>query len=223
MSEDVSATMRVGVTVILVAALVATVLNLMVMSNSLITNGTAELQSGIDAIAVKQFDNYDNKKVSGIQVKTALDLFSARDVAIIIQTKALVLETDENTALNYCGLITKDGKAPNGDTNLPDKHTPENSTSAPWSSVVSTQSEVAYSVTIGDDTSTNASVIKKKGAAYYTGNLHLSDGLVDCNFDKRNTTEKGNAAYILDSARFVSTLIKDTNGEIIGIVFIQVQ
>lgn len=222
MSEDVSATMRVGVTVILVAALVATVLNLMVMSNSLIVNGTAELQSGIDAIAVKEFDNYDNKKVSGIQVKTALDLFSARDVAIIIQTKALVLALDENSALNYCGLVTKDGKAANGDMNLPDKHTPENSTSAPWNGIVSPNSEVAYCVTIGDENS-NASVIKKQGAAYYTGYLHLSEGLVDCNFDKRNTTEKGNAAYILDSARFISTLIKDTNGEIIGIVFIQVQ
>lgn len=55
MSEDVSATMRVGITVILVAALVAVVLNLMVMSNSLLNNGQTTLQSGIDSVSAQEF------------------------------------------------------------------------------------------------------------------------------------------------------------------------
>lgn len=87
MSEDVSATMRVGITVILVAALVATVLNLMVMSNSLLTGGQTTLQSGIDSVSQQEFAAYNNSKVSGTQVNTAINLFQGRDIAIVIQTK----------------------------------------------------------------------------------------------------------------------------------------
>ena len=89
MSEDVSATMRVGITVILVAALVAVVLNLMVMSNSLLSGGQTTLQSGVDSVSQQEYAAYNNTKVSGTQVNTALSLFQGRDVAILIQTKAL--------------------------------------------------------------------------------------------------------------------------------------
>lgn len=117
MSEDVSATMRVGITVILVAALVAVVLNLMVMSNSLLNNGQTTLQSGIDSVSAQEFAVYDNTKVSGTQVATAMSLFSGRDVAIVIQTKAFrennshVGSNQAGTALNYGALLTGDGNS----------------------------------------------------------------------------------------------------------------
>lgn len=117
MSEDVSATMRVGITVILVAALVAVVLNLMVMSNSLLNNGQTTLQSGIDSVSAQEFAVYDNTKVSGTQVSTAMSLFSGRDVAIVIQTKAFRENNSHKgsnqagTALNYGALLTGDGNS----------------------------------------------------------------------------------------------------------------
>lgn len=117
MSEDVSATMRVGITVILVAALVAVVLNLMVMSNSLLNNGQTTLQSGIDSVSAQEFAVYDNTKVSGTQVSTAMSLFSGRDVAIVIQTKAFRENNSHEgsnqagTALNYGALLTGDGNS----------------------------------------------------------------------------------------------------------------
>lgn len=117
MSEDVSATMRVGITVILVAALVAVVLNLMVMSNSLLNNGQTTLQSGIDSVSAQEFAVYDNTKVSGTQVATAMSLFSGRDVAIVIQTKAFRENNSHagtnqaGTALNYGALLTGDGNS----------------------------------------------------------------------------------------------------------------
>lgn len=117
MSEDVSATMRVGITVILVAALVATVLNLMVMSNSLLSGGQTTLQSGIDSVSQQEFASYDNTKVSGTQVATALSLFQGRDVAIVIQTKAFTSNDSANNtaeagwAFNYGALLSKDGAA----------------------------------------------------------------------------------------------------------------
>lgn len=88
MSEDISSTIRVGVTVILVAALVAAVLNLMVVAQSILGNGMATLQSGVDQISLQEFENYNQTKKSGVEVKSALSLYEGRDIAILVCTKS---------------------------------------------------------------------------------------------------------------------------------------
>lgn len=223
MSEDVSATMRVGITVILVAALVATVLNLMVMSNSLLSGGQTTLQSGIDSVSTQEFASYDNTKVSGTQVSTALSLFQGRDVAIVIQTKAFAEAKDGGAtkAINYGAIMTKDGKSSNSG-NMPDKQV----YSGADSTYLTQQAKTAYIVEFSDTekgASNNTSIVRKAGAANYTGYLHNSNGLVDSSYDIIGTTELGNSAYLLSSSRFSSVLIKDPTGSIIGIFFKQLQ
>lgn len=230
MSEDVSATMRVGITVILVAALVATVLNLMVMSNSLLSGGQTTLQGGIDSVSQQEFASYDNTKVSGTQVSTALSLFQGRDVAIIIQTKALSALTSgtkptgastyENVAINYGALVTNDFSSSKAG-NMPTKV--ENISSDP--NIITAVAKTAYLVSFGDATDAGCSyaVRRNAGEPYYTAYLHNTNGLVDSSYDIIGTTELGNAAYLLSSARFSSVLIKDPTGSIIGIVFEQIQ
>ena len=220
MSEDVSATMRVGITVILVASLVATVLNLMVMSNQLITQGQASLQSGVESVAAQEFTKFDNKKLSGIEVMTALELFSSRDIAIIIQTKAMASLVGEDAALDYCALVTKDGKI-SSSSNMPDKYELKSSTSEPWNAIVTEQAPICYYVTFGEDT--NCSVQRTQEGSRYKAYLHMDGGLVDTNFNIRNTQELGNPGFVLSSGRFTSTLIEDVNGEVIGILFKQIK
>lgn len=230
MSEDVSATMRVGITVILVAALVATVLNLMVMSNSLLSGGQTTLQGGIDSVSQQEFASYDNTKVSGTQVSTALSLFQGRDVAIIIQTKALSALTSgtkptgastyENVAINYGALVTNDFSSSKAG-NMPTKV--ETISADP--NIITAVAKTAYLVSFGDATDAGCSyaVRRNAGEPYYTAYLHNTNGLVDSSYDIIGTTELGNAAYLLSSARFSSVLIKDPTGSIIGIVFEQIQ
>lgn len=221
MSEDVSATMRVGITVILVAALVATVLNLMVMSNSLLSGGQTTLQSGIDSVSTQEFASYDNTKVSGTQVSTALSLFQGRDVAILIQTKAFAEATDggADKAINYGAILTRDGKSSNPD-NMPAKQTYASGTSSTY---LTAQAKTAYIVNFSDTNAANTAIVRKAGAANYEGYLHNHNGLVDSSYDIIGTTELGNSAYLLSSARFSSVLIKDPTGSIIGIFFKQLQ
>jgi hypothetical protein len=221
MSEDVSATMRVGITVILVAALVATVLNLMVMSNSLLSGGQTTLQSGIDSVSTQEFATYDNTKVSGTQVATALSLFQGRDVAVVVQTKALqALGTDwKNKAINYGALLTKDNKAATK-TNLADLMADTGGTITKNENIITAQARTAYIIT-WTDANSGAGIVRKDGAANYEGYLHNTNGLVDSSYDIIGTTELGNAAYLLSSARFSSVLIKDPTGSIIGIFFRQ--
>lgn len=225
MSEDVSATMRVGITVILVAALVATVLNLMVMSNSLLSGGQTTLQSGIDSVSTQEFASYDNTKVSGTQVTTALSMFQGRDVAIIIQTKAFAAidEAHKKLAINYGAIVTKGGKSSGtpGGGELPDKVTSDEGLGA---NIITTQAKTAYVVSFNEDGGNNTdSIWREAGKPYYTAYLHNTNGLVDSSYDTIGTTELGNAAFILSSARFSSVLIKDPTGSIIGIFFKQLQ
>lgn len=224
MSEDVSATMRVGITVILVAALVATVLNLMVMSNSLLSGGQTTLQSGIDSVSTQEFASYDNTKVSGTQVSTALSMFQGRDVAVIIQTKAFAAidAGHANKAINYGAIMTKDGNSSTS-TNLPVKVTAATGDGA---NIITSQAKTAYVIKYKDGpkgADTDISIWREEGAPNYTGYLHNSNGLVDSCYDTIGTTELGNAAYLLSSSRFSSVLIKDPTGSIIGIFFKQLQ
>lgn len=224
MSEDVSATMRVGITVILVAALVATVLNLMVMSNSLLSGGQTTLQSGIDSVSTQEFATYDNTKVSGTQVATALSLFQGRDVAIIIQTKAFA-EVAPTKAINYGALMTIDSKS-SSNANTPvamtSTATGSRGTAALQGVCITPQAKTAYIIdwVDGEPGATDA-IGRNAGAANYVGYLHNSNGLVDSSYDIIGTTELGNAAYLLSSSRFSSVLIKDPTGSIIGIFFRQ--
>ncbi len=230
MSEDVSATMRVGITVILVAALVATVLNLMVMSNSLLTGGQTTLQSGIDSVSTQEFASYDNTKVSGTQVATALSMFQGRDVAIVIQTKAFAALAPD-CAINYGALMTSNGQASNGDANLPGKYASTNvpngglagSLDSVKSNFITAQAKTAYVIKFSETTASGVAIQRKDGAPNYVGYLHNTSGLVDSSYDTIGTTELGNAAYLLSSSRFSSVLIKDPTGSIIGIFFRQLQ
>ena len=85
MSEDVSSMVRVGVTVVLVATLVATALNLMGVSQGILGSGQSTLQSGVDQIALQEYKRYDQKRVSGTTVKSALSLYEGRDIAIVLR------------------------------------------------------------------------------------------------------------------------------------------
>ncbi len=254
MSEDVSATMRVGITVILVAALVATVLNLMVMTNSLLSGGQTTLQSGIDSVSQQEFSSYDNTKVSGTQVATALSLFQGRDVAVVIQTSAFATLDDtfaasgavtkgvaHKYAINYGALLTQDGKASASNNFTPifegdgsgwafhanagcTPYSDKDKFIAKGGNIITSQAKTAYIIKWIDgphNEDPTAALYREAGAAYYTGYLHNSNGLVDSSYDTIGTTELGNAAYLLSSARFSSVLIKDPTGSIIGIFFRQ--
>mgnify|MGYP000047987008 CR=1 FL=1 len=206
MSEDVSATMRVGVTVILVAALVATVLNLMVMSQSILSNGQSTLQSGIDQVSQQEFETYNNKKVSGTLVQTAISLYQGRDIAIVVQTKS-VRENAAGYAMNYGALLCSNYT---NATSAGEKCTS--------TTICTATTGEAYWIKEGS----TGGVYQKTGAAYYTGQLWAQNGLVQSSANTVGVTTVGNPQYLLSSARFNSTLIKDATGSIIGIYFKQV-
>ena len=118
MSEDISASVRTGITVILVAALVATILNLMVVAQSIMGSGQTKLQSGIDQINVQEFASYDQKKVSGTMLKSAISLFNGRDIAIVVRNNACIAGNGAPAAYNYGAILEVAEADDSNDTGL---------------------------------------------------------------------------------------------------------
>ncbi|WP_289749721.1 hypothetical protein [Bacteroides acidifaciens] len=188
MNEDLSATIRTGVTVVLVAALVSTVLSLMVVAQTILTAGQGTLQSGVDRVSLQQYEVYNGGSQSGTDVKAAVSLYSSQDIAILIHTTAM---TSADQYYNYNSLLegATQSQIPAGGVNVP-----------------------VY--TINKPTQT-------AGNSWVNGELWTQSGIVQFNGETKVLNTKGCTAYVLDSARFNSQLIKDKNNLIVGIIFTQ--
>lgn len=200
MNEDLSATIRTGVTVVIVAALVSTVLSLMVVAQTILTAGQGTLQAGVDRVALQQYEVYNGGTQSGTDVRAALSLYSSSDIAIIIHTASM----DAGKYYNFNSLLSN----PDGNS---------------MQTAAGTKSEEqAGGSTVTVYTGQQSSFIKEvTGQPYVLGALAVTNGITQFNGDIKIVTTKGSNCYILDSARFNSQLIKDKNDLIIGIMFTQ--
>lgn len=203
MSEDVSAMIRVGVTVILVAALVAVVLNLLVIAQSTMSSGMSKLQSGVSQISLQEFSSYNQKKVSGIEVASALTLYSGRDIAILVAPNSQVDATtgNANKFYNYGALIK--GATASGGGGSTDTATPE--------------------VAVASAGATDGLRKANEGDSYWTAEYDFADessGRINTYGNTKKTTISGKE-YILPSGKFFAELVKNETGEIIGITFTQ--
>ena len=200
MVAEVSEMTKTGATIMLVAALLAIILNIMAMSTSILNSGQNALQSGTDSIAGTQYAPYDNKKVTGAMVITALNTFQGQDVAICVQTNAIRKTLGKDAYINYGGLLAKSmesGSSPTKCTN---------------NTVVNTIVGEAYQITVGTTS----------GQPWYEGLLFVQNGIVSVNYNIKGLSAAGNPQQVLAGSRYSSTLIKDVTGNIIGIVFTQV-
>lgn len=207
MNEDLSATIRTGVTVVIVAALVSTVLSLMVVAQTILSAGQGTLQSGVDRVSLQQFEVYNGGSQSGTDVKAAVSLYASQDLAILIHTKAM--DSDQSMGVDYYynfnSLLGETGADGN----------PSYYFGYGTETVAGTQTAV-YKGKL------NPNQVKTvTGQPYLVSELATRNGVIEFNGDVKILTTKGSNCYILDSARFNSQLIRDKNDLIIGIIFKQ--
>ena len=208
MEDNVALGIRISVTIVLVASLVATVLTLMVIGQSILGGGQNKLQTGLSQVQQQDLVQYANVTKKGSVVKSTISLYQGEPVAILVKTSALAqsstglgdgLAQDVIPAsgtgmyFNYGCLLKGAAKTSQKDDN---NH---------------------YHVTI----SCNPNVKTLEGQSYLEGQLLVKNGIKQTNFDTKGTVSIGNAEAILDNGLFYSQLIKDITGEIIGIIFTQ--
>ena len=211
MDENIVASIKLGVSVILVAALVATVLSLTVIANSIMGSGQMTLQSGVDTISVQEYEKYNAKTVSGVDVVSALSLYKGRDIAIIIQTR--VCRTAGHWGYNYGAMLGEIADITTGIATF-ESSTTKGSQYAIGMNQYDPDADLSGQTALTD-------FYMAAGDSNFTGALLYKNGMPQYNNDTLGIESTGDPEYILKSAKFTAYLIKDNTGGIIGIYFSQ--
>lgn len=208
MEDNVALGIRISVTVVLVASLVAIVLTLMVIGQSILGGGQNKLQTGLSTIQQQDLMQYSNVTKKGSVVKAALNLYQGEPVAILVKTTAMYTTTPDG-----------DGQAAGASpTSGVGKY-------FNYGTLIKGNSEVTWSAANGGakhtvvDGTTN--LIARQGVANLEASLVITNGVKQTNYDTAGIVSIGNPESVLDNGLFYCQLIKDITGEIIGIVFTQ--
>lgn len=194
MGENISTLAKTGVCVILVAFIISMVLSLTSVSQGITSKGLNLFQGGAASIAQQEFEQYNQKKVYGTDVKGALSLYQGRDISIIIRTK-----TCGTTVWGHMyGLLLNGGTT---GTTAPTKN--------------GTGTDIYYSIP--------SSWLKANAeTGGYDAEVLMVNGMSQFCANVKHTTMTGDIQFIVDSARFQANLVRNASGEIIGIVFEQI-
>lgn len=191
MGEDISSGAKIGIILIILCSLIAIVFALLTMMKNITNTGSSQLQNGLDQMLASQFQDYDQKIITGTQVASAMSIFDGQPVAFVVRTTA---SNKASKAYCYGALITGTTEA-NAEQDSDGK---------------------VY--TVATSTITGA---KEAGAGFYTLSLDVSKGSYAYNLNIKPTKTSGTSTYIRSSAKFMSELIHDSTGDTIGIVFTQ--
>lgn len=224
---------KLGTKLIMFVAIISLALVAFLVGKSLINTGVDNMETAVKNISDSRFSDYDSKVVRGRAVKSSIDTFGNSEYAIVVCTTEMAscedsaskislktgldLVSDEqrlnDTAGTYAsGKIVKIKKA-NVQYTTSDKQT---------RTAVDAYG-VNYNAILQDDEAANGAEIKiDDGYVLYDQDFLLdSNGNVIYYLKTTNMGKKGQMEYIADSSSFQANLIKNTSGDIMGIVFTQ--
>ena len=224
MGEDLSTGAKIGIILIILCSLIAIVFALLTMMKNITNTGSAQLQSNLDQMLLTTFDDYNQKNVSGIQVKSALRIFESQDVAIIVKTGLCNTSDEFLGGYNYNALLCGYGGGASGavKAEMPG-----------YGTVYYSKNQInTTAATVGDDGvidlyDPNRAQDLQQGlrlhttGAYYLGELYKQPGRTACeyNMNTKPLDASSNKSFVRTNARYRAMLIKDSAGTNIGIVF----
>ena len=226
MEKEISSGTMLGIVLIALAAVIGLGFGVFSIAKGVANEGTVGVQDNLNAVSDSAFEDYNDKIVTGTMVKSAVQNFAGKSVAILVNTNAMdvgVKTYGAHANLNVWKLAA--GKFAVGDTG---RTQVKNADQAKPNPVATTEAGDAV-VGQGYFVNYNA-VLSSAGATKFD----IKDGVyvTDCAFDLDPATGKvvfdntiggfsrtGNCEYLSPSAKFTAKLIKDTSGTSIGIVF----
>lgn len=215
MGEDLSTGAKIGITLIILCTLIAIVFSLLTMMKNITNSGASQLQGSLDQMLLTQFDDYNQKTVSGTQVVSSIKVFEGQDVAVVVRpalaVKGKVGETSAIAGLNYGSLLQGyyiKGKDPDVLPGYGNAYIGAND--------VTIEKCPEYT----DSSSFDKGLYMHKSQTYYVG-AFADDGsvLVPTNTNTRPLEASGKCTYVRSSAKYRAMLIKDASDTIIGVCF----
>lgn len=208
MGEDLSTGAKIGITLIILCSLIAIVFSLLTMMKNITNSGASQLQGSLDQMLLTQFDDYNQKTVSGTQVVSSLKVFEGQDVAIIIQP-ALAAKKDYKGGFNYGALLEGYAVNDNAIKGYGKIYTNANTVSLADCKVYDSNQTSAFD-----------GIYLHSSQTYYVGKFADTNAeLLARNDNTRPTAASGKPSYVRASAKYRAMLIKDESDAIIGICF----
>lgn len=206
MGTDISEGAKIGIILIILCSLIAIVFSLLTMMKNITSSGSQSLQNGLDNLTDSEFQSYDQKNVTGTDVKAAIKIFEGREIGFVVYT--LGSQKGGAKAQMYGAILNSDqSEGTTGGSNA--------------GKTLDCTVKVDPSA---DEAFTDSMAITKfKNNTYYTSALKndATTGGVAYNTNIRPMEAVGTEAYVRDTGRFRAELIKDTSGTKIGVVFTQ--
>lgn len=234
MEKEISSGTMLGIVLIALAAVIGLGFGVFSIAKGVANEGTVGVQDNLGTVSESAFDDYNDKIVTGTMVKSAIQNFKGKSVAILVNTTAMdknVVTYKEHVSPLFVSLtngasatggfelaIKEGGKALSTDKAGAGVHYYINYNAILGGGVVAQSSG---KTTIS--TPQKGSLALKDGIYNATGLPFGIDGTGKVAFDYSTggSTRTGNCEYLAPTAKFDANLIKDETGTTIGIVFTQ--
>jgi hypothetical protein len=221
---------KLGTKLIMFVAIIGLALVAFLVGKNLVNTGVDSMETSVASVNDSRFSDYDKKVVRGRAVKSAIDNFANSEVAIVVCTLKMAdangsALTSENL-VNYDEKSTVQAKISGASMNNSAGGTLESPIGINYNALLADVGN-NYSFTDESNADNNiygnpVSLTMSNGYVTFDGDFAQdSSGNVAFDLNTTNITKKGSGEYISDSASFNANLIKNSAGEIIGILFMQ--
>ncbi|WP_138755934.1 hypothetical protein [Paenibacillus sinopodophylli] len=100
MEGELGSGARIAIALIVIGVIISIIFVILGFTRGTTNQGITVVQNSMDSMSLAQFDDYDQKILSGTQVVSAIKLFEGRPVAQVVRTLAQ-MSTATNTGQNY--------------------------------------------------------------------------------------------------------------------------
>ena len=104
MEGELGSGARIAIALIVIGVIISVIFVILGFTRGTTNQGITTVQNSMDSMSLAQFDDYDQKILSGTQVLSAIKLFEGRPVAAVVRTSAQMTAA-ANTGHNYGALL----------------------------------------------------------------------------------------------------------------------
>jgi len=232
---------KLGTLLIMFVAVVAIALAAFLVGKGLMNTGVDNLETTAGKINDSRFSDYNNKNIRGRAVKQAIDNFANEEVAILINNLAFngggsgsevtasattipEMFGTSGAKTNYCQIpiCTDNGNTENG---IVKGYYTNGTTTANGASFLNYNAVLTLGNDIVSSGKTGKEYLYKDdttGTYVFLKDFRTTNG-GDIQYYLATTPlgKKGNIQYIADTASYQASLMKNSSGEIMGVVFVQ--
>lgn len=229
---------KMGTKLIMFVAIIGLALVAFLVGKALVNTGVDGLETASRNINDSRFSDYNNKVVKGRSVKSALDTFANEEVIILVHTLSEGDFKGTNSSVGTFEANINEGRSsddamvgkPQGNK-LSDEEPIERAVKVDPATGKTLKLDSNSDIGQADPIFMDYNAIAEKDKIHIDKNggyIYDADFVTDkatssvvYNLQTRYTTKKGSPEYIADGSSFDANLIKNTAGEIVGVVFSQ--